>query len=116
MRIGEVCLYTHDVVRLANFYKVLFEIENDCDDDTHQFILCEETTLTVYSDGKNRTGNSQSIGLVFTVDDAEAEFERLKKLGISIIDPPTLRPWGAVNLTFCDPDGNFVTFRSFPKE
>ena len=33
-----------------------------------------------------------------------------------IIDEPTMRPWGAKNMRFCDPDGNFVVFRSFPKK
>ncbi len=114
MKIGEVCLLTNDVLRLASFYKTLFGILDNCDDDVHQFILPDETTLTVYNDGKTRKTNSQSICLAFTVDDVDAEFERLTRLGIEITEPPTLRPWGAKNMTFNDPDGNSVTFRCFP--
>ena len=51
MRIGEVCLLTSNVIRLANFYKLLFGIDNESNDDTHQYIISEETTLTVYNDG-----------------------------------------------------------------
>ncbi len=116
MKIGEVCLLTSDVIRLSNFYKTVFGIDNECDDNVHQFILPEETTLTVYNDGKERKGNHCNICLAFTVDDVDAEFERLKKLGVAITDPPTARPWGAKNMTFSDPDGNLVTFRSFPKQ
>lgn len=115
MKIGEVSLSTNDVIRLSNFYKTLFEIDNDCNDDIHQVILTEGTGLTVYNDGKERNSNSQHICLAFTVGDVDVEFERLKKLGIEIIEPPTTRPWGAKNMYFNDPDGNSIVFRSFPE-
>ena len=51
MTIGEVCLLTNDVPRLAAFYKQLLGVENGSNDETHQFILSEGTTLTVYNDG-----------------------------------------------------------------
>lgn len=114
MRIGEVCLLTSDVIRLANFYKLLFGIDNESNDDTHQFIISEETTLTVYNDGMERKSNQHNICIAFTVDDVDAEYARLVKLGVRIVDPPTLRPWGAKNMSFLDPDNNLITFRCFP--
>lgn len=115
MKIGEVCLLTSDVIRLASFYKALFNIDNNSDDDVHQFIISEETTLTIYNDGIERKMNHHNICIAFTVDDVDTEFERLKALGIQIIDPPTLRPWGAKNMSLLDPENNLITFRSFPK-
>lgn len=116
MKIGEVCLLTNDVIRLSNFYKTLFNINNNCDDDVHQFILLEETTLTIYNDGIVRNNNLQNICLAFTVNDIDIEFERLKALGVDIVSPPTMRPWGAKNMSFLDPDKNLIIFRSFPKQ
>lgn len=115
MKVGEVCLLTGDVIRLSNFYKMLFHIDNCSDDKVHQFIISEETTLTVYNDGMERKKNSQNVCIAFTVDNVDIEFERLKTLGVKIVDPPTVRPWGAKNMSFLDPDNNLVTFRSFPK-
>ena len=112
MKIGEVCLLTNDVVRLSNFYKTLLGVENNSTDDTHQLIIAEETTLTVWNDGAERKANHNNICIAFTVDDVDMEFERLKSLGVEIIDPPTQRPWGAKNMKFKDPDGNHVFFRS----
>jgi predicted enzyme related to lactoylglutathione lyase len=106
MKVGEVCLLTSDVVRLANFYKTLFNI--------HQFILSEETTLTVYNDGIERKINPHNICIAFTVNDVDVEFERLKALGVEIVSPPAIRPWGAKNMSFLDPDDNLITFRCFP--
>lgn len=113
MKIGEVCLLTSDVIRLSNFYKMLFNIDNNSDDDVHQFILSEETTLTIYNDGILRKTNLQNICLAFTVPDVDIEFERLKALGVEIVSPPTVRPWGTKNMSFLDPDKNLITFRSF---
>ena len=115
MRVGEVCLLTSDVVRLANFYKKLSNIDNGSDDDVHQFILSEETTLTVYNDGVERNSNPHNICIAFTVDDVDVEFEKLKALDVEIVSPPAMRPWGAKNMSFLDPDGNLIAFRCFPK-
>jgi len=76
------------------FYIMSFHIDNDCDDNVHQFIISEETTLTVFNDEMERKTNSRSICIAFTVDDVNVEFERLKELGVEIVDIPAIRPWG----------------------
>lgn len=113
MHIGEVSLLTNDVIRLANFYKQLLGIDNKSTDDVHQTILSEETMLTVYNDGIVKNNRNQNICLVFTVDDVEEEYRRLLSLGVEVIEKPTKRPWGATNMSFYDPDGNIIYFRSF---
>lgn len=114
MEIGEVCLLTKDVRRLASFYKQMPGVENNSDDEGHQFILTEETSLTGCYDGTAGNNQNRNICLVFTVDDIEREYERVQALGARIIEPPAKRPWGAVNMSFCDPDNNTIFFRSFP--
>ena len=116
MKVGEVCLFTRDVVGLSNFYKSIFDIDNGSDDNIHQFIIFEETTLSVYNDGMERERNAQKICIAFTVDNVDFQYERLKKLGVKIMEPPAIRPWGAKNMTFLDPDDNLIVFRSFPKK
>lgn len=39
MRIGEVCLNTNDVVKLANFYKQLLETDNGSNAEMHQALI-----------------------------------------------------------------------------
>ncbi len=115
MKIGEVCLLTNDVRRLASFYKQLLETENNSNDETHQFILTEETALTIYNDGTEKNNQNQKICLAFTVEDIDKEYRKVMGMGAEIIEPPTKRPWGAINLSFYDPDHNMVFFRCFPK-
>ena len=114
MKIGEVCLLTNNVPRLASFYRQLLGVEESSGDETHQFVLAEETALTVYDDGTDKNNQNQNICLAFTVDDIDREYEKVKALGAKVIEPPTKRPWGAVNMSFYDPDNNMIYFRSFP--
>ena len=113
MMIGEVCLLTNDVRKLADFYKKLLEIDNSSDDETHQYIISEGTTLTVYNDGTEKNNQNQNICLAFTVENIEKEYRKVQALGARIIEPPTKRPWGAVNMSFYDPDNNVIYFRQF---
>lgn len=46
--------------------------------------------------------------VAFFVDDPDAEHERLRRLGVTILAPPTDRPWGERTLHLADPDGNVV--------
>lgn len=114
MRIGEVCLLTSDVVRTAAFYGRLLGLADAGGDDVHRTLLAEETMLTVYNDGSPKNNQNQNICLAFTVPDVDAEYERLLAEGVTIVDPPATRPWGARNLCLLDPDGNRVYLRSFP--
>nr|WP_024837974.1 VOC family protein [Clostridium sp. 12(A)] len=116
MKVGEVCFMTSDVIRLSEFYKTLLGVENGSSDPVHQEILTEETSLTIYNDGLVRNVNPHNICIAFTVNDVDMEYERLKNMGVEIVDPPTMRPWGAKNMSFLDPDHNLITFRSFPVE
>ena len=112
MTIGEVCLLTNDVRKLALFYKQLLGVENGSDDEVHQFILTEGTSLTIYNDGTEKNNRNQNICLAFTVDDIGKEYEKVPALGARISEPPTPRPWGMVNMSFYDPDNNMIFFRS----
>ena len=83
---------------------------------SHQYIISEGTTLTVYNDGTVKNNQNQNICLAFTVDDIENEYRKVQALGVRIIEPPTKRPWGAVNMSFYDPDNNVIYFRQFQEE
>lgn len=115
MKIGEVCIQTNDVIKIADFYRSILKISSDCKDEVHQYIITEGTTLTVYNDGQVKSNQNGNISLAFTVENVQEEYERLLELGVHIIDPPKLQPWGATNMHFCDPDGNHIYFRSLPK-
>ena len=64
-------------------------------------------------DGTVKNNQNQNICLAFTVEDIEKAYEKVLALGARIIEAPTKRPWGAVNMSFYDPDNNVIYLRQF---
>ncbi len=114
MEFSGLCLMTKDVIRLSDFYKMVLMTTSDCDDEMHQNIIISGASLAILKCEKTLSTGNDNMSMVFTVDDVDAEFVRLQNLGIIIIEPPTIRPWGAKNMRFYDPDDNSIVFRSFP--
>ena len=57
-------------------------VDNCSDDDIHQYIISEGTTLTIYNDGTVKNNQNQNICLAFTVDDIENEYIQVQALGV----------------------------------
>ena len=113
MIFAEVCLLTKNVPVLSEFYKAVLKTTSDCEDTVHQAIQTDGALLTIYNKGEVSEHKNENVVIALTVDDVDKEYERLTKLGINILQPPTTQPWGARNMQFLDPDGNQVVFRSF---
>lgn len=114
MKLGEVCLLTGDVCRLADFYRKLMDMEETSNDPVHQFITSQEPMLTIYHDGLEHNTALSPVSIAFTVEDIDAAYQKLLALNAEIVQPPMKQPWGTVNLAFRDPDGNLVYLRQFP--
>jgi predicted enzyme related to lactoylglutathione lyase len=59
------------------------------------------------TDGAARDRGPEVI-LDFLVDDVDAEYERIKALGVEWVLPPTTQPWGNRTMMFRDPAGNLI--------
>ena len=46
--------------------------------------------------------------LDFEVADVDAEYERIARLGVTVVMPPKTQPWGSRSMIFRDPGGNLV--------
>ena len=53
-------------------------------------------------------GKRCQVVLDFLVDDADAHFERIDRLGVEWVLLPTTQPWGSRSMIFRDPAGNLV--------
>jgi catechol 2,3-dioxygenase-like lactoylglutathione lyase family enzyme len=50
-----------------------------------------------------------NVRLLFEVDSADEEYERLSKYPLTVVEPPTDRAWGHRSFRVRDPDGVVVT-------
>ena len=46
--------------------------------------------------------------LVFTTDDLDATFEKLRASGAEVLQEPIVQPWGPRDCAFRDPSGNMI--------
>jgi predicted enzyme related to lactoylglutathione lyase len=54
-------------------------------------------------------GPGTEIVLDFLAGDVDAEYRRIKALGVDWVLPPTTQPWGNRNMLFRDPEGNLIS-------
>jgi predicted enzyme related to lactoylglutathione lyase len=52
--------------------------------------------------------------LDFLVDDVDAEYGRIRALGVEWVLPPATQPWGNRSMNFRDPEGNLINVFSRP--
>ena len=115
MKFEGVCLLTTDVPRLAEFYAAVFATEAE-GDDHHVVMQIGGLGLAIW----HPEGLAQRIAdypshvrrncfsLMFSADDLDAEYERIKQLNVEFTELPTTHPWGAKSFAFVDPDGNNI--------
>ncbi len=106
-------IVTDDVPGLAAFYAALAGVDVVLNDYyleiptlTLAFSQCRFSAFTGYQGPPGlRQGE---IVLDFSVFDVDREFERIGRLGVDWIQPPTDQPWGARAMVFRDPEGHPV--------
>lgn len=65
-------------------------------------------TIALFKEGSAEPHANRSAILEFMVQDADAEYERLKDK-IEVIHPPKTMPWGNRAVQFRDPEGTAVS-------
>jgi len=119
MELKGICLSTNNVPRLVDFYSMVLRLKAE-GDNVHS--VFNEASLAIWNPGginERRFQTSQRyVTLMFEVDNADDEYERLKQLDINIefTSQPTTYPWGARAFGFRDPDGNNIDFLSPVKQ
>jgi catechol 2,3-dioxygenase-like lactoylglutathione lyase family enzyme/predicted SnoaL-like aldol condensation-catalyzing enzyme len=116
-RFNSICIITQDIQKLCKFYQEVLQLEPNGDEIFATFPT-EGAVLSIFTEQgmEEMAPNSMTDAgyggnaLEFEVDDVDEEYNRLAKLGIPIIKPPTTQPWGLRSVWFRDPDGNIVNF------
>jgi len=110
-----ICIITHDVPRLRDFYRVLLQVEPQGDDvfaifalPEMQLSLCSALVMEQMAPGALAGAGHGHYTLEIEVDDVDGEHRRLSALGTPIVKPPTTQPWGLCSVWLRDPDGNLV--------
>ena len=109
MKLCGVCILTDNVPRLVDFYKLVLQCEGEGDDIHTSF---NDAQLAIWNPGNITLSEHKNISLMYFIDDADEEYNRLQNLSINIKfqSEPEEKPWGVKAFAFFDPDGNEVNF------
>lgn len=117
MRLNSICLITDDVLSLGKFYQKALQVKTEGDKDFMKIFLDGAGLLIFSKEGMETMAphSTQGMGsgstiIEIAVDVVDVEYERLQKLDIRIIKPPTTQTWGIRSAWFADPDGNIINF------
>lgn len=130
MELAQSRIVTDDVERLAAFYARLIGVPvtlNEYYVEVHAgpvSVGFSKRRFTEYHRNSPAAATDQAgdggldrrpeVILDFLVDDVDAEYERIKALGVEWVLPPTTQPWGNRNMIFRDPEGNLINIFSRP--
>jgi catechol 2,3-dioxygenase-like lactoylglutathione lyase family enzyme len=116
-RFNGICIVTRDVRRLRDFYRDVLQVESEGDDvftafstEGAELSLFTEQGMEQMAPGSMKAAGHGGCTLEFEVEDVDREYERLTKMNIPIVKPPTTQPWGLRSVWFLDPDDNIVNF------
>jgi catechol 2,3-dioxygenase-like lactoylglutathione lyase family enzyme len=112
-----VCLITPNVSALVSFYTRVLGVKAE-GDDVHAELKTEGAGIAIFSTAgmesmapRSMQGAGYgSVTMGFEVNDVDAEYERLKTLGVEFVKLPETHPWDSRSVWFRDPDGNIVDF------
>lgn len=120
MEFSDVCIFTENVIEMAEYYEEIFDVEAD-KDKIHSVLKAGGLTIAFYDKNHaesvmgfdfSESGNGMTY-IGFNVNDLDEVYKRLKVLDITKITKPKIWPWGAKSFNFTDLDGNRIMFRSW---
>lgn len=117
MKFTGICLVTEDVLALASFYEQVLGLRGE-GSEIHKAFQLDGGELAIFSTqgmegmapGSMQGAGSGNFTLGLRVADVDAEYERVKALGVDFILHPTTHPWGNRSFWVRDPEGNILSF------
>lgn len=123
--VSSMFIAVHDPDAALGFYRdaLGLEVRNDVTAGEFRWVTVgapgQDLDVVLYQPhgGRSQAEGDALLGLVtqgsmqaaiFSTDDLDATFERVRESGAEVLQEPTSQPWGAKDCAFRDPSGNLV--------
>lgn len=114
--IGAITLLTDDVAASRSFYIDVFGVPLVYEDEVSAVFQFAATMINLLDVAAADTlfdprpvgthSDGARVLLTVGVDDVDAECDRLRSLGVALLNGPMDRPWGIRTASFLDPSGH----------
>lgn len=109
-----VTLFVGDIAATRAFYEWVFNVDIVYSDDVSAVFgfggvmvnLLQSEQASELVSPLETGGEGIRMLLTIRVDDVDVESDRLKTLGVDLLNGPTDRPWGRRTAAFADPAGH----------
>ncbi len=117
-RLGYAILFVSDLERSIAFYRDVVGLPFRFANESYAEFPTEGAKFSLYARShlQELIGRDAPAGeapwpqgeVAFFCDDVDSEHRRLVEAGVTVLAPPTDRPWGERTLHIADPDGYVV--------
>jgi len=115
IELNHIALYVRDLGVLTTFYSEVLgfpSLPRPAFDFAGAWFALGSQQLHLIEDTQNQDNERHSLHIAFLVQDAAAAAQTLKQRGVTLQRGPILRPDGAAQVFFHDPDGYLLEFTS----
>ena len=123
--VSSMFIFVHDPDEALRFYRdaLGLEVRNDVAADGFRWVTVGapgqdlNIVLSQPHGGRSQTEGDALLtlltqgslqGAIFSADDLDATFEKVRATGAEVLQEPVSQPWGARDCAFRDPSGNLV--------
>jgi predicted enzyme related to lactoylglutathione lyase len=101
-------IWTEEMGRLLPFYRDVLGMGTQMEAEGFVVLGGGKLALGVHSEVKGAAKDPKRMMLNLSVDDCQAEYERLRGQGVKFLREPSQEMGGVVIATLADPDGNLL--------
>ena len=111
LNFSSILVFSENPKKLSDFYKKVFQKDPDWSEGGYYGFMAGKGFITFgpHDQVHGRNANPERVLFNFETKDVEGEFDRIKKLGASVVAEPyhPSEEHGMTIATFADPDNNY---------
>jgi len=113
-RLSNITIPVSDLKEIVNFYEKVLGLKKRFEWSTYVIFDCG--VELAFEPGGSKGGKENSPYIFLSVDDVDAEYQKLMQKGVKFSSKPKNEHWGGRTATLTDPDGNKIVLVEYKED